>query len=403
MILIKNKQDCTGCCACKNICPEDAIDMIQDGEGFLYPRVNKKYCKNCGLCERICPVINTKTSTLVLRTYAAKNKNFEILKRSSSGGIFSVFAESVLKRGGVVFGAAYTCNWEVYHTFVDNIAQLDKLRRSKYVQSNVCEIYNKTKEFLDEGRPVLFSGTPCHIAGLKNFLQKDYKGLITADIFCHGVASPKVWKMFLEENTNIKNITAVNFRDKSFGWDKSILKIYFKNKNDSIPKLPFIFRLTPYNIKQKLYCGRYLLSYMKGFLKNLFLRPSCHKCKFKGGEKNSDFTIGDLWGVDDIFPDFYDKNGVSVLTVNSLQGQRIFEDIKYKLVFKEISLNKVIDYNRAFAASVIPNPKREEFFMRFQRESLNSLINELIGEMPLIKLIFGKILKKITGLKVKSL
>lgn len=403
MILIKNKQDCTGCCACKNACPEYAIDMIQDEEGFLYPYVNEKYCKNCGLCERICPVLNTKTSTKVLHTYASKNRNFEVLKQSSSGGMFSIFAESVLKRGGVVFGAAYTCDWKVYHTFVDNIGQLDKLRRSKYVQSNVCEIYNKIKEFLDEGRQVLFSGTPCHVAGLKNFLQKDYKSLIAVDVFCHGVASPKVWKMFLEENTNIKNIMAIDFRDKSFGWDKSIFKIYFKNKNDSIPKLPLIFSLMPYSMKQKLCSGRYSLSYIKGFLKNLFLRPSCHKCKFKGEEKNSDFTIGDLWGVNEIAPDFYDKNGVSVLTVNSLQGQKIFEDIKYKFLFKEIALDKVIEYNRAFVSSVTPNPKRMDFFMRFEQEPLNPLINELTGEISLMKLMFGKILRKLTGLKDKVL
>lgn len=394
MILITNKQNCSGCGACRNICPENAITMMPDEEGFVYPVINQENCINCGLCEKICPILNQKTTTKVLKTYAAKNKNIETLKKSSSGGMFSIFAEEILKQGGVVFGAAYNDKWGVEHTFVDKMEYLDKLRRSKYVQSDICETYKKAKEFLDKGYKVLFSGTPCQIAGIKSYLQKSYDNLLTIDIFCHSIASPKVWEMFLHQNFNLGNIKKIDFRDKIFSWDKSCLKIYFE-KSESVPKLPLIFGLLPNKIKQKLICGYYSLSYMKGCLSGLFTRPSCHYCKFKGVDKNSDFTIGDLWGVNDIAPDFYDTNGVSVLTINSAISQNIFEKIKDKLIWKEIPLDKVIIYNSVFYNSTKPHKNRAEFFKWYQKEPLNKLIPKLLGKTSLIKLIVNRISKNI--------
>ena len=203
MIKSTNKKLCTGCAACYSICPVRCISMQEDSEGFLYPVVEKDKCTSCKKCETVCPAIVQRNERKPLYVYAAKNLNEEIRRQSSSGGIFTLIAESIIQEGGVVFGARFNENWEVVHDYTETIEGLAAFRGSKYVQSRIGNTYLSAKDFLLAGRKVLFSGTPCQIAGLKAFLQDDYDNLLTVDLVCHGVPSPLVWKRYLDETIKL--------------------------------------------------------------------------------------------------------------------------------------------------------------------------------------------------------
>jgi coenzyme F420-reducing hydrogenase beta subunit len=268
MITLQRKADCCGCNACTQGCHLECISMQEDNEGFLYPKVDVEQCVDCGLCEKICPIINQTEARKPLHVYAAKNRNEEIRKQSSSGGIFTLLAEKIIEDGGVVFGARFDEKWEVMHDYTETKEGLAAFRGSKYLQSRTGNTFQQAKEFLKAGRKVLFSGTPCQIAGLKLFLRKEYDNLITIDFVCHGVPSPKVWRMYflyLTDNqkytTNYKGgyfahtkaITEINFRDKTYGWKKfsltvqiamnpEIKTIQFRNKNKGWKKYYFYLR-----------------------------------------------------------------------------------------------------------------------------------------------------------------
>lgn len=199
MIDILDKKDCCGCSSCVQRCPKQCITLKEDNEGFLYPIVNKEICISCGLCEKVCPVLSQGEPRKPLKVYAAKNQDEEIRRQSSSGGVFTLLAEQVIREGGVVFGAIFDENWEVKHDFAETIEGLAPFRGSKYVQSRIDDNYKKAERFLNQGRKVLFSGTPCQIAGLKRFLRNEYDNLLTVDFVCHGVPSPGVWRQYLKE------------------------------------------------------------------------------------------------------------------------------------------------------------------------------------------------------------
>ena len=393
MINIIDKNKCLGCSACFNICLKNAISMGYDSEGFQYPKIDNAKCIKCGLCLKVCPIINNKKENKVLEVYGAKNKNVNEQLKSSSGGMFSIFANYVLEQNGTVFGASFDNNWKVVHKYIDKKENLDALRRSKYVQSDINTTYKQAKQFLDEGKLVLFTGTPCQIAGLKSYLQKDYENLIAVDLICFQVASPLVWGKFLKENFNVDNIEQIDFRDKLYGWDKSIMSLSLKN-NTKYPKLPVIYNLLPKKIKSILSSSNYALSYKKGCLSGLFSRPACHDCSFKG-DRYSDFTMGDLWGINNILPSMYDKNGVSVLTINSQKGKAIFEKVKNNIEHEQINYDDMIKYNPAFVSSAPMHPNREQFFKRYHSEKLNKLIPTLLNEKPLVVKAFRKIFKKL--------
>lgn len=254
MIDIKKKEDCVGCNACVQRCPKTCIFMIEDEQGFLYPKVDLNKCIDCHLCEKVCPVINQAEPIKPIRTYAAKNNNEEDKETSSSGGVFFALVEYVIKeKQGVVFGARFNDKWEVVHDYAEAIKDAEAFKGSKYVQSRIGDNFKKAEEFLKSGRTVLFSGTPCQIAALRLFLRKDYGAqLITVDIACHGVPSPLVWKDYLNSTCgNTEKISRISFRDKRNGWQNYGMSIYDLKNHEML--------YSPMN--QNLY--------MQGFLKDL--------------------------------------------------------------------------------------------------------------------------------------
>lgn len=219
MISIDDKSRCCGCSACMNICPNNAIKMKIDNKGFKYPIVDDEKCVNCGLCDKVCPYNNEYTKKEIYNksvAYGGWNNNDEIRKNSTSGGIFSAISKYVLDNNGLICGAIYDDNLKVIHEIVDNIENLKKINGSKYVQSDMKDNFKKIKKYLEDGKLVLFSGTPCQVSGLNSFLGKEYENLYTCDIVCHGVPSPKVFEKYKKELEKAKNseIININFRDK---------------------------------------------------------------------------------------------------------------------------------------------------------------------------------------------
>lgn len=380
MIKITDKSKCCGCSACYNICPKNAIEMVEDENGFKYPVVDKEKCINCGLCEKVCPIINQKKVNNEPVAYACINKDERIRQESSSGGIFSLLAEFVLDKGGKVFGAAFDNEFNLEHIYIEKKEELYKLRTSKYLQSNIGNTFRKVKEFLDSEKLVLFTGTPCQIEGLKAFLKKDYDNLITQDFICHGVPSPKVWRKYREyrKNTDRRSPKNINFRDKDKGWHTFSLRFDYDNKAYSKTQNQDVF--------------------MKAFLSNLCLRDSCYNCKFKKYNRISDITLADFWGIEHINKKLDDNKGVSLVIVNSQKGQKIFDIIKERCIFESVNIDDAIKYNPSFTSSVNMNKKRKEFFERIDYENFQKLVNELNPKPNIIKRVYYKlknIIKKI--------
>lgn len=331
MIHITDKKKCCGCSACVQRCPKQCISLTEDEEGFLYPYVNEESCVECGLCEKICPILNPQEETFPLQVIAAKNTNTEERLGSSSGGLFLPLAKSIINEGGIVFGADYDSNWEVHHVGVENISGLYALMMSKYLQSRIENTYKEAEKFLKCGRKVMFVGTPCQIAGLHGFLRhKVYPNLLTIDVVCHGAPSPGVWRQYLAETYSEEEF--IKSRLKAAAGKNSVLSsdIHYDNV------------------------------YMKGFLSNLYLRPSCHDCKCKDGKHHSDISLGDFWGIDKFNPSFDDDKGVSLVLINTPKGKEFLQ--KVKMEKWESSYALVSRANGGFSPYAWLNPKRSLFF-----------------------------------------
>lgn len=343
MIRIVDKKECCGCGACVQRCPRQCITMQTDKEGFAYPVVDTKQCCDCGLCDKVCPVMNQQPEQAPVATYAAINSDQAVREESSSGGIFTLLAKETINNGGVVFGAAFNDKWQVAHTYANEINDIKKFRGSKYVQSDIGGSYSVAEKFLKEGKEVLFSGTPCQIAGLKRFLRKEYKNLKTVDFVCHGTPSPLVWEKYLEEvccANKIGNITDIQFRNKAEGWKKYSLQIKYVNHDGK----EMILRET---LDDNIF--------MKCFLSNLCLRPSCYQCPARSGKSDSDITLGDLWGAQEICPEIDDDKGLSLV----LQRKEYEFPPCDKI---EISYNEALKYNPSIEKDVIMPKKRNAFF-----------------------------------------
>lgn len=355
MISIRNKKDCCGCTACYSICPKHCISMQEDEEGFLYPKVDISKCVNCNLCESVCPLINYKANDINTNIYAVKNKNLDVVSKSASGGMFSVLSDYVILREGVVCGVVYDDHFEVLHDLAYTKAESERFRSSKYVQSDLRNIFVKIKDILSSGKYVLFSGTPCQVAGLKSFLWKGYDNLLTCDIICHSVSSPKIFQNFMCYAQHKKKIKGINMRWKGYGWNRSTMRIDYDDGS---------------YIAGKSYAKLWYDITFSG----LVSRPSCYDCKFCNFNRQGDITIGDFWGVEKVYPDFYDKNGVSLVMVNTLKGEKVFQKIQDKINF--IPSNKECCIQPRLKTPARINPKRDKFWNDYYNQSFGNVVNK---------------------------
>lgn len=384
MIEIVDKKNCCGCSACIQICPKQCISFEEDKEGFRYPLVKKELCIDCGLCKKVCPVINQNKERKPLRVLAAKNPNEDIRLKSSSGGIFTMLAERVIEEGGVVFGAKFNENWEVVHDFTESIDGLSVFRGSKYVQSIIGDNYSKVETFIKEGRKVLFSGTPCQVAGLRLFLRKEYENLLLVDFVCHGVPSPLVWKMYLKElvaSIATKNSVFTVYKPENI----KIEDIQFRNKEKGWKKFSFLLKLSATQGAEKntVFFSETLDKniYMRGFLKNIYLRPSCYACSARCGKSRSDITIGDYWGIQNVIPEIDDDKGISLVLTNTDKGEYIYNSIKVKSIASNYF--EAIKFNPALEISVIEPKQRKEFWNQLKENNLMiTLINSVGRTRP---------------------
>ena len=412
MIQIVRKEDCCGCEACRQVCPKHCIQMKADNEGFLYPHVDTSLCIDCHLCEKVCPIINQNESRKPVAVYAAKNKDEEIRRKSSSGGIFTLLAEKILSEGGVVFGVKFSNDWKVVHDYTETVEGLDAFRGSKYVQSVIGDNFIKVKEFLGSGRKVLFSGTPCQIAGLKKFLRKEYENLLTVEVVCHGVPSPMVWHDYLNQkraqrvagkNTvsaslnEVPVITGISFRDKTNGWKKYGFKISyaaFKAAENSVSKSAYTSNceLTPFNEN----------IFMKGFLKNLYLRPSCYECAARSGKSGADISIADYWGIQAVHPEIDDDKGTGAVLVNTVQGQRYYDSVANQIEQIMSDYDSIVKFNPCIVRSVKVPKLRDAFWLGYQEMKVDAIepICRKMNPSPIISLA-KRIIRKILNVLKK--
>lgn len=354
---------CCGCAACYAICPKGAITMCPDAEGFLQPAINHKACINCGKCENVCPVLNQGLPRTPLAVYAAKAKDDNLRRISSSGGVFSLLARQVLDKGGAVYGAAFEPpTHKVVHKRVTDEAGLDELRGSKYVQSDIGETYISVREDLESGKNVLFSGCPCQIAGLRRFLGKEYESLLLVDLICHAVPSPLAWQKYLscQENKERAKITRT-FSRRNCSWRKFVLSLEFVNSSDSTNLV------NPANS-----------SYLNAFCSELFNRKSCHACSFRGFKSGSDLTIGDFWGVEKKHVEIYDDMGVCAVMCSTRKGERAFLRIVSLIDYIPSTVDNVACGNKTVFGNHDANKRRERFFAEVNDTNFDDLVEELL-------------------------
>ncbi len=355
---------CTGCTACASVCPYGCIAMKPDSEGFLRPAVDEKRCMDCGLCSRACPVLSAPDKHGMPKAFAAKNRNETVRAVSTSGGVFTLLAQQVLEEGGAVIGAAFDADFKVEHQIIEQSALLPRLRGAKYAQSDVRGIFPRTKELLEQGRRVLFSGTPCQTAGLRSFLGRDYDGLILVDLVCHGVPSPAVWERYISwrstrSGEGLRPIS-VSLHSKETGWSTYSVDIRW-----------------PYG-------KSYLASsredpYIRAFAGDLCLRPACHRCSCKGLTRTADFTLGDYWGVWDQVPAMSDNKGTSIVLIHSEKGQALWDNITHALVVQPVDARRCMEQNPAALQSAGRKEEDRTLFLhRYDTEDFAELVDELL-------------------------
>ena len=347
MIDVKDKSQCCGCGACAQRCPVSCITMREDENGFLYPQVDVDACVDCGACEQVCSFLNRQEAQDPVICLAAANPNENQRKNASSGGLFMMLASRVIEQGGVVFGARFNDAWDVVHDAAETLEDLAPFCTSKYVQSVIGDSYRRAKEFLQQGRMVMFTGTPCQIAGLRLFLGDAQEHLITVEVACHGVPSPGVWRTWLKKCSGGKTVQRVNFRDKSTGWrGYSVLIGENRRHHDDD-------------------------DYMVTFLDNYNLRPSCFNCPSKNGSSGADITLADLWGCDRILSRRDDNKGMSAVIVRSDRGRQLVEQCVADS--QTVDYSEVVKYNPALAHSAVRPDGYDLFWKRMSKAPLWTL------------------------------
>lgn len=364
--MLAEKVKCSGCGSCAAVCPKTSITMTVDAEGFRYPVIDGADCVHCGACEKVCPVINPVPVSGNPSALAAQNTDESVRWASSSGGVFSALAAEVLAHGGKVCAAVYDSNFLVRHLLADSVDQLTGMRGAKYTQSRVEHCFPEIRKLLDKNVPILFAGTPCQTSGLRAYLGRDYQKLLLVDMICHGVPSPKVWTKYLRErnlaDAPISEICEVNLRSKTTGWSHygySVEMEYMDGTKYSVPQGQDTF--------------------MRGFVSNLYLRPSCADCSFKGVKRCSDLTMGDYWGIWDQYPEFDDNKGTSLLLIQTDKGQDAWSRISDQFRSLDVPVHATVAQNPSTVCASLPHPNREKFFSGMEsKKSLQQWINHCL-------------------------
>lgn len=352
-IEVIGKSECTGCFGCVNACPiSNAIEMKFDNEGFYKANITN-YCIHCGKCQKFCPIIDYSSRNLLKKVYAAWSLDSEILKKSSSGGIFSELSKFILSNNGIVYGAAWK-DGRIVHIKISKMEDIYQLQGSKYLPSNINLTYTEVMDDLKKGKKVLYSGLPCQIAALQKVVSS--ANLFTLDVICHGIPSQKVFDKYLKE-MNIENFKSVSFRDKEKGWSKFGMKYYSKNGEkvlETCQEKDVFFR---------------------GFMKDIYLSIPCYKCKFKGdiqgNHRIGDITLADFWGIEKKLEN--NDLGVSLVITNNLKGERLFYTIKKDIFYQEVLLKKALKWNKSFYQSPTINKNRKKFFQEIDHLSIFDL------------------------------
>lgn len=365
-----DKNECYGCTSCVNICSDQALSMQPNIEGFLIPELNKELCSNCGKCLIICPVLNHDNTykskpnqQFEPIVYAVKHTNDNIRLSSSSGGAYTAISDYILKENsllkngdknssfGICYGAKFNSDFNVVHTGAKTSKERDSFKGSKYIQSVLTSTFTEIKQNLLDGKTVLYSGTPCQIGGLKNFLEYSKvsdENLFLNDVICHGIASPLLWKHNIQflENKYKSKLVSFNFRAKEKGGQGYQLKAVFENGRNIIDSLA-------------------VKVFIKLYFSHLIMRPSCYTCKYSTERRTADITMGDFWGVEKIFPGFDDEKGVSLVIISSEKGKRIFESIKNDCVVKESNIGECSKFqNNLNRPTALPG-NRDKFWNDF--------------------------------------
>ncbi len=366
MVNITDKSACCGCTACASICPKEAIKMAPDEEGFLYPSVDMNSCVECGLCDSVCPIQQKcESNTRKVESYVLRTKAENVLMNSTSGGFVTPLIEYVLEYNGIVCAAAYDKNFTVRHIFVNSNGgdRLDNIRGSKYVQSDLNDCYKRIKEYLEQNKMVCFIGTTCQVSGLKSFLRRNYEELITVDLVCHGVPSPKLWSKYLDyqKNKYHSEIREISFRNKTYGYHSGTMKICFSNG--------------------KTYFGSARVDYMlKSFFREIASRPSCYQCKFKTIKRCSDYTIYDCWHATQLVENLRDDDkGYTNVIVQSEKGKKILNQIRNQYELYPADTEKAVNLDGIMVKkSAIPHSKRKEFYKGIDGKTLPEQIQQFI-------------------------
>lgn len=363
MIDKKLNEHCTGCFACQNACGLGAIQFKSNSEGFFYPVVDYGKCVECGKCVNICPALHPVSTKAYdqPQVHAAWHVDDQIRVASTSGGVFTALAEAVLRDGGYVVGAYYDQDFTIRHGIIHDADDIQRLRQSKYAQSWVGDVFKEVKALLAKKELVLFCGTPCQSAGLQHYLGRDYDNLICCDFICRGVISPKVYEKFLRDMRPDQDTAPakVHFKNKDFGWNRFSTKltfedgsIYHKDRNQDY--------------------------YMRGYLKhNLYLRQSCHQCRYKELPRISDLSLGDFWGIGNYDKTLDNEHGTSVILVNSQKGRQLIERAKERLVICERSIDEVLAGNSCLLNSAAPGKYRAYFFKNMDKYPFSTLIERI--------------------------
>lgn len=366
MIVIKNKTQCTGCTACLQICTRHAIKLEYDQVGHSYPVVDIDKCIECGLCEKVCPMLHKEVipkdeNQARLPVYVVYNKDSEVRSRSTSGGVFTALSEQIINDGGIVFAARFDENYHVVHDSFESMDKIEPYRGSKYVQSDLSDIFFRIKEEVRK-RKVLFIGSPCQVAGLKMYLRKEFDNLYTCDFICMGISSAKHWREYFDTMWKGKKVKRIFFKDKREGWHNWRMLVEYED-------------------------GEYLKRgaedpFFYGYVKKLTMRPSCSCCPFRTCRRISDITIADGWGVDKVKPEFDDDRGCSTIILQNSKAERLFEEIKDSLNVIPYSILDVIKYNPFIITPINLHPEIRLFEKIYPEMGFVNAVNMCKNRKP---------------------